>query len=241
MAKDPALLWYWGDWLGGTSTFTRLQKGAYMDLLAAQFNNDSLTMSEIQVILGADFDTCWPVLNRKFKEDNGKFFNERLRNEKIKRMNYTASRRNNLDSIPKKEVHMAPHMSTHMDAHMENENTMYCKYIEGVNAILGKKYRGSVGVKKSFLARIKDGRTLEDILKAVKNASLDEYHIEKKFKYLTVEFFTRADKIDMFLNRTVEPQGRIPTFPDENEYSGGKQDPWYIKHLKEYNDYQANL
>ncbi len=48
MAKDPATLWYWGDWQGGTSTFTRHLKGCYMDLLNAQFNNGHLSLDEIK-------------------------------------------------------------------------------------------------------------------------------------------------------------------------------------------------
>jgi len=39
MAKDPAVLWYWGDWAGGTATFNRFLKGCYMDLLTAKINN----------------------------------------------------------------------------------------------------------------------------------------------------------------------------------------------------------
>jgi hypothetical protein len=116
MAKDPAILWYWNDWQGGTSTFTRHLKGCYMDLLNAQFNTGKLSLAEIKTVLGTDFGSTWPTLQKKFKEESGLFFNERMEEEKQKRKAFSESRRKNL--LSKKKVHMPPHM----EAHMENEN-----------------------------------------------------------------------------------------------------------------------
>lgn len=125
MAKDPAFLWYPGDWLGGTMTFSRSHKGAYMDLLMAQFNNGHMTLQDIQTILGkSDYETMWDdKLKHKFKVDeNGKFYNEKLDYEVVRRKNYTNSRKKNL----KKDEHMAEHKASHMRElmadHMENGN-----------------------------------------------------------------------------------------------------------------------
>jgi len=117
MAKDPAFLFYPGDWLGGTMTFSRAHKGAYMDLLMVQFNDGHMALEDIRTILGADFEIMWESkLKRKFRQDSaGKFFNEKLENEIIKRKKYTESRKNNL--LQKKSD-----MAHHMEAHMENEN-----------------------------------------------------------------------------------------------------------------------
>lgn len=111
MAKDPACLFYWGDWAGGTATFSRHLKGCYMDLLNAQFNNGPLSLDEIKTVLGTDF-SCWNTLQKKFvKSDSGLFFNKRLQEEKDKRANYSASRKKN-----------AEHMKEHMPKHMDNGN-----------------------------------------------------------------------------------------------------------------------
>src|SRR5688572_2070648 len=67
MAKDPACLFYWGDWQGGTITFSRHLKGCYMDLLTAQFNNGPLSLDEIRTVLGSDFGQHWPTLQKKFE------------------------------------------------------------------------------------------------------------------------------------------------------------------------------
>lgn len=89
MAKDPATLWYWNDWHGGTVTMTRHLKGCYMDLLYAQFNNGRLSLSEIKTVLGID-QASWTVLSKKFKQDeNGNYYNEKAESERIKREQFT--------------------------------------------------------------------------------------------------------------------------------------------------------
>ena len=116
MAKDPAVLWYFGDWAGGTMTMTRHQKGCYIDLLCAQFNNGKLSLDEIKTVLGTDFGSTWADIQKKFERDeSGLFFNKRLQEEKDKRIKYSESRRSNRN-------HMKQHMNNHMSAHMENEN-----------------------------------------------------------------------------------------------------------------------
>lgn len=114
MAKDPAFLFYPGDWLGGTITFSRFLKGCYMDLLMAQFNSGHLSLEEIKTVLGSDFGQAWPALRKKFVTDQeGLFFNERLEVEKNARQKYVESRKKNRDVNT---------YETHMSTHMENEN-----------------------------------------------------------------------------------------------------------------------
>jgi hypothetical protein len=124
MAKDPAFLFYPGDWLGGTMTFSRSHKGAYMDLLMCQFNHGHMSIDDVKLILAADFDLMWESkLKAKFKTDSsGKFFNEKLENESIKRKTFTDGRKKNLKSLKKKTSHMKKHMDSHMENENENDN-----------------------------------------------------------------------------------------------------------------------
>jgi uncharacterized protein YdaU (DUF1376 family) len=118
MAKDPATLWYWNDWQGGTSTLTRHLKGCYMDLLHAQFNSGRLSLAQIKTVLGADFGAAWPDLQEKFtKDDSGKFYNQRAEDEKLKRSKYSESRRSNRQKKPPDGSYV-----NHMIGHMENRN-----------------------------------------------------------------------------------------------------------------------
>jgi len=118
MAKDPAFLFYPGDWLGGTQTFTRAHKGAYMDLLMAQHSAGHMTIQDIQHILGEkDFKEMWThKLKSKFIQDpDGLFFNQKLQDEMVKRKKFTDSRKNNLSD-------KSSHMDTHKEPRMENGN-----------------------------------------------------------------------------------------------------------------------
>lgn len=63
-----------------------------------------------------------------------------------------------------------------------------------------RKFKSSNAIKSSLKARIKDGYTLKDILKAIKCAMRDEFHFKTKYKHLTPQFFLRQDKLDKFLN-----------------------------------------
>lgn len=113
MAKDPAFLFYPGDWLGGTMTFTRAQKGAYMDLLMAQFSQMALTMDDIKQVLGTDLWMWESKLKFKFeKEANSLYFNHKLRNEIIRRRLFVESRRNNRTYEKDTDNHTISHMET---------------------------------------------------------------------------------------------------------------------------------
>lgn len=115
MSKDPATLWYWNDWLTGTMTFTRHQKGCYMDLLGAQFNSGHLSLDEIKNVLGNDF-AMWGVLSKKFIQDpNGLWFNVKAEETVNKRRSFTASRKMNATG----------HMPTHMENEIENRKLKF--------------------------------------------------------------------------------------------------------------------
>ena len=67
------------------------------------------------------------------------------------------------------------------------------------NSILGKKTRVVTDkAKKQLNDRLKEGYTKEDIVQAIRNASNDSHHIDTRYKYLTLEFMTRADKLERF-------------------------------------------
>lgn len=114
MAKDPAFLFYPGDYVAGTMHLDFECKGAYMDLLMLQFQKDRMTLHMIKQVLGHKYEHLWSLLRDKFLEKDGFFWNERLRIEKEKRANFCKSRKKNRNS-PK-------HTSPHMSPRMEDEN-----------------------------------------------------------------------------------------------------------------------
>lgn len=128
MASDPAFLFYPNDFIGGTMGMTLEEKGAYVELLMAQFNRGHFSDLMATRIIG---ESLWAVLRQKFTVDeSGCYYNKRLEIEVNKRKAYSESRRNNLSGNKDKQLHMEDHMDTHMDshmathmeAHMENRN-----------------------------------------------------------------------------------------------------------------------
>lgn len=90
----------------------------------------------------------------------------------------------------------------------------WIKLIEVYNLILNKKSKViPEPVKKKYLQRLKDGYTKQDIITAMKNAKKDEFHktTVPPYKHLTLEFFSRPDKIDRFTNQGTEPTKYIAT------------------------------
>lgn len=90
-----------------------------------------------------------------------------------------------------------------IEKNRENQD-LYVGYINLLNKILGRKYKGDAKSKRQFEARIGEGYVLEDFNVAVTSASQDDYHrnqCQPQYKYLTPEFFSRQDKLEMFVNR----------------------------------------
>lgn len=82
MAKDPAFLFYPGDWIVGTSFLTMEERGQYITLLALMHQHGRLTQERVGLIVGS----VSVSLKKKFSVDeNGMWFNERLEEEIKKR------------------------------------------------------------------------------------------------------------------------------------------------------------
>ena len=93
---------------------TLLEKGAYIELLMLQFARGKFTLAHAKHMLAGNFDQVWPALSEKFKTDGTFFWNDRLMEEKEKRVKYTESRRDNAINFKTSKKHMPDHMQEHM-------------------------------------------------------------------------------------------------------------------------------
>lgn len=92
MAKDPAVLFYTSDFITGTMAMNFEDKGKYITLLCMQHQHGRIPEETIRFIVGSVSDN----LKVKFRiDENGKWYNERMEEETIKRANFTKSRREN--------------------------------------------------------------------------------------------------------------------------------------------------
>lgn len=139
MAKDPAFLFYYQDFLVGTDYMDNEAVGAYIRCLCHQAHKGSISEAHMKKICFSS--EIHSAIKNKFKtEDNGKtFFNERLKAELEKRRSYSESRANNRKG-KKKTSPSSYNISKTYDIHMENEN---------VNE--DEKRKGGVGEKQEVI------------------------------------------------------------------------------------------
>jgi len=92
MGKDPAVLFYTGDFLNGCVDLTFEERGQYITLLCLQHQKGHLSEKTIRLCVGS---VSVDVLKKFHKDDNGDYFNERMEAETRKRAQYIDSRRDN--------------------------------------------------------------------------------------------------------------------------------------------------
>lgn len=98
----------------------------------------------------------------------------------------------------------------------QDNNIDWSKLLSKFNDITGKSSRVVPDkAKRQILARIKEGYTKQDILKGIENCYKDSHHQETNHKYLTLEFISRPDKLEKFVNVTPIAQKKAPQYKDD--------------------------
>lgn len=92
MGKDPAVLFYTGDFLVGTMKMNYAQKGKYIQLLCLQHQDGHLSEDDMLSVCG-DYDE--KIFSKFVKDENGRYYNERMEAESVKRKRFSESRKNN--------------------------------------------------------------------------------------------------------------------------------------------------
>jgi hypothetical protein len=89
MAKDPAILFYTGDFLNGCSCLTMEERGQYITILCLQHQLGHLSEKTIRLSLGS---VSVDVLSKLSKDSEGNFYNERMEQEIKKRQHFIDTR-----------------------------------------------------------------------------------------------------------------------------------------------------
>lgn len=80
----------------------------------------------------------------------------------------------------------------------------YQALLDYVNQAFGRKFKiVTSSIKSSYKARLKEGYKKEDIINAIKNCKENPYHKENNYQYCTPEFFSRAETLDKYADRTI--------------------------------------
>jgi uncharacterized protein YdaU (DUF1376 family) len=152
LSKDPAVLFYTGDFLIGVTDMPFLDRGYYITLLCLQHQKGHLSEETICFSLGLRSVSEIPNVLKKFQVDEqGKYFQHRMEKETKIRTEYSESRRNNgvKGGRPPKEKesdnnHMVFSSFSNLkptDNHMEDEN-------EDINRDENIEIKGSGGKGK---------------------------------------------------------------------------------------------
>ncbi len=177
MAKDPAVLFYYTDFLNGTKRMTFDQKGLYIELLCEQCDSKTGSISEeiLNFILNsyepAYGDSYGEKVLSKFEKDEKGFYNIVMREHINKRRKYTEGRKENLKGTKTK---------THMKLHMEDKNV-----IEDVNKNVIKidkiKYAEFVNMSEAEYNKLIKSYGLEFVIQCI--TRLDNYKGSNGKKY----------------------------------------------------------
>lgn len=137
MARDPAFLFYYTAFGDGTKYMTDEEVGCYVRLLCEQADKGFITPKIFNRIIH-DRATIKEAILEKFKvDDAGNYFNERLREEQIKRKKYTEGRIKNFD------------MGKHKDSHKERDTENHTKDInKDININLSNRGNGKGEIVK---------------------------------------------------------------------------------------------
>ena len=72
-------------------------------------------------------------------------------------------------------------------------------------------------VKAKYRKLLKQGYTMEDVFLAIEVASDSKYHLETNRKYLTLEFFSRPEKIDTYGVKTTDTTKTLNDYATSND------------------------
>lgn len=220
MAKDPAFLFYPGDWLGGTLGMTLAEKGAYMELLVLQFNSGRMTKSLITKTVGK----LGEKVLHKFKMDQqGLYYNERLEIEKEKRENYSLSRRNNLSGKnqytreePEAGLKKRSYGRSH-GGHMENINILSNNKVDNICSKFDQfwdAYDKKAGRSKA--KKIWDKLKTADIEKILRHVPRYVASTpDKQFRKLPATYLHNESWLDEIIERN-SPKSKIVIDQSEN-------------------------
>ena len=122
MARDPAILFYYQDFIFGTSFMTNEQVGAYIRILCYLADKGNLKEEHIRTICATP-EVFNVVIEKLERNGDDSYHQKRLTEEVIKRKKFTESRKKN---------RVGNNICETYDSHMENEN-------EDINEIKNKE------------------------------------------------------------------------------------------------------
>jgi hypothetical protein len=120
MAKqDFCFTYYDGDAARDKAHMSRLERGAYDDIISAQRKRGHLSLEDIQKVLSKDFEVCWPSLEWVLlKDEEGKYFIEWVEKSISKMATQSKKQRENVTKRWEKDTKSIPSYNNGIDVVM---------------------------------------------------------------------------------------------------------------------------
>ena len=212
MAENKKSFVLYADLIKSIEHLTYEEKGILFTHLLEYVNDMNPVLTDRLIL------TAWKPIELQLKRDLKKF-------EEVKAKRSVAGKRsaelralkndeqNATNSTSVESVEQTPTNPTDNDNDNDNDNVInnnnninFDKLLSFLNSKTGRNFKIiNETTKKKYYARLKEGYTKEDILNAISNAIQSDYHKENGFKYLTPEFFSRADKLNMYSSINNKP------------------------------------
>ena len=177
MAKDPAVLFYYQDFLVGTEFMTNEEVGKYIRVLCHQADKGSLTESQLKSICN---DKIPESIREKLSIDSeGKYYQERMRLERAKRDQFCEKQKNRIEKRwnDKNTAVLPITGNTFLENENENEN-------ENRNENRNEKNKRFIAptLEELKLYFKENGYSEETAIKAFNYYSIADWHDSKGMK-----------------------------------------------------------
>jgi uncharacterized protein YdaU (DUF1376 family) len=189
MAKDPAILFYTSDFLTGTMIMSHEQVGIYIRLICfLHQHGGEMTLDAFNAFIGTH-----EIIRSKFRvTEDGMVYHHRLTQEMAKRSKKSSSLS---DNAKKRWSNMQLHNKSiekasclHMPIENANEDENVIRIDNDVKEVFGyfcmktgKKILLSPERKRIILSRLHQGRTKDEMLKAIENFVKDDWADRHRF------------------------------------------------------------
>jgi len=217
MAENKKSFVLYADLLKSISHLTDKEKGILFNHLL-EYVNDKNPILKDRLIL-----TAWKPIELQLKRDLVKFEQVKVkRSEAGKRSaELRALNKDEQKSTNPTSVDFVQHRSTNPtvtvndnvnvnDTVINSNNTPtkvdgfnFDVLLEFINSAFERQFRTiNKTTKSKYNARLKDGYTKDDIKTAINNCKDIQYHKDNNYQYCTPEFFSRADTLDKYSQKS---------------------------------------
>lgn len=210
MAENKKSFLLYCDTIHSVEQLTDVKAGQLFKHLLRYVNDKNPETDDIIIKL------AFEPIKQQLKRDLKKYENIRKKNKeniekrwaekKEKIPNHTTV----YDRIPNDTKHTDNDSDIVLPNGNNNLSVNWSGLVEQFNEITGKKIRlVNHKAKGQIKARLKEGYTKADILTAIENCYKDKFHMENNHQHLTLEFISRADKLERYC--TMKPTTSLQT------------------------------